>query len=146
MAKTLNKPCTDKERFDFIVNYNRRQGLKIEETDIALYALEPNEIMVDGIPQVNIEYEAKQQAIEQELIGRLTMTPLDFINFLVASGLTLEQINEYLESNLAVKMQLTYCSNVYCGVVCKLLPITIGDITITAEMVVAAFKEKHQLV
>ena len=80
---------------------------------------------------------------EAERIAKLTMTPLDFINFLVSTGLTLEQINEYLETHLDVKMQLTYCSNVYCGVACSLMPVSIGDKIITEDMVVEAFKKKY---
>jgi hypothetical protein len=58
-------------------------------------------------------------------------------------GLTLLQINEYLEANLTVKMQLTYCDKVYCGVAKSLMPITFDGITITAEMVEKAFRDKH---
>ena len=64
----------------------------------------------------------------------MTMTPLDFINFLVDSGLALEQINTYLEANLSIKMQLTYHCNVYCGVAKDLMPITVDDVTITSDM------------
>ena len=81
----------------------------------------------------------------QQRIAKLTMTPLDFINFLVSCGLTLEQINAYLETHLDVKMQLTYCSNVYCGVACALMPVTIGDITITEEDVISAFIKKNEV-
>lgn len=34
------KPFTDIQRADFIVEYNHQQGLNIQETDTALYALE----------------------------------------------------------------------------------------------------------
>lgn len=78
-----------------------------------------------------------------EEINNLTMTPLDFINVLQEFGLTLADINAYLESNLAVKMQLTYCNNVYCGVAKALMPITYEGVTITAEMVETAFKIKN---
>ena len=81
----------------------------------------------------------------QQRIAKFTMTPLDFINFLVSCGLTLEQINYYLETHLDVKMQLTYCSNVYCGVVCALMPVTIGDITITEEKIKEAFIKKYEV-
>lgn len=86
------------------------------------------------------ERKAKERA---EHINNLTMTALDFIGVLQQFGLTLEQINAYLESNLAVKMQLTYCQNVYCGVVKALMPITVGDLTITADMVEIAFRIKN---
>jgi hypothetical protein len=78
-----------------------------------------------------------------EEINNLTMTPLDFIGVLQNFGLTLLQINEYLEANLMVKMQLTYCDKVYCGVAKSLMPITFDGITITADMVEKAFRDKH---
>lgn len=90
-------------------------------------------------PYVETEEERQQR------IAKLTMTPLDFINFLVSCGLTLEQINAYLETHLYVKMQLTYCQFVYCGVACSLMPVTIGDITITEEMVKEAFIKKNEV-
>lgn len=85
--------------------------------------------------------EEKEQ-MEQERINNLTMTALDFIGVLQSFGLTLEQINTYLENNLPVKMQLTYCQNVYCGVAKSFMPIEYEGITITAQMVEDAFKAK----
>ena len=103
---------------------------------------------IDGVRRFEIKevipyIETEEEKAER--IAKLTMTPLDFINFLVSCGLTLEQINYYLETHLDVKMQLTYCSNVYCGVVCALMPVTIGDITITEEMVKEAFIKKYEV-
>jgi hypothetical protein len=80
---------------------------------------------------------------EEERINNLRMTALDFVGVLQSFGLTLEQINAYLESNLPVKMQLTYCQNVYCGVAKSLMPIEYEGITITAQMVEDAFKQKE---
>ena len=45
MSYKLDKPYTDKERADFVVSHNHQNNLRIEETDIALYALEANEMM-----------------------------------------------------------------------------------------------------
>ena len=100
-------------------------------------------IYVDGELVLDPDYEEKQRKKEEERIAQLTMTALDFITFLQQMGLTLEQINAYLDSNLSVKMQLTYCQNVYCGVACALMPITLGDITITKEDVIMAFRIKN---
>ena len=83
------------------------------------------------------------EALEEIRVNNLTMTPLDFIGVLQSLGLTLEQINAFLESNLNIKMQLTYCNSVYCGVVKSFLPITIEGITITPEMVESAFIAKN---
>ena len=45
MCYEIKKPITDKEKADFIVEYNHNQGLKIEDTEMFLFALEPDEIM-----------------------------------------------------------------------------------------------------
>ena len=92
---------------------------------------------------LNPNYEEEQRQKEQDRINNLTMTPLDFIGVLVNLGLSLEQINAFLESNLEIKMQLTYCNSVYCGVVKGFLPIEVCGITITTEMVEQAFILKN---
>lgn len=100
-------------------------------------------IIQDGQLVKNPNYDEQKQAREEERVNNLTMTALDFIGVLQGFGLTLIQINTYLENNLPVKMQLTYCQNVYCGVAKALMPIEYEGITITAEMVEQAFKNKH---
>lgn len=57
--------------------------------------------------------------------------------------MTSEQIKTYLDANIDLDMQLKYCQNVYCGVAKALMPITLGDITITADMVEKAFRIKN---
>lgn len=82
----------------------------------------------------------------QAFINNLTMTPLDFIKVLESLGLTLQQINTFLEANLEIKTQLQYCNSVYCGIVKSFLPITVYGVELTAEMVEQAFKEKNGIV
>lgn len=126
---TLNKPYTEEERLNFIVVQNHQNGYEIKETENALEAW--------GYT----EEEIAQQ--EQERVNNLTMTPLDFIKVLESLGLTLAQITSFLDANLEIKTQLTYCNSVYCGVVKSFLPMTIGELTITAEMAEQAFKAKN---
>ena len=92
---------------------------------------------------LNPNYEQEQAQKEAERVGNLTMTALDFITFLRQCGLTLEQIRAYLDSNIELDTQLKYCQNVYCKVAKSVMPITVGDITITAEMVETAFRVKN---
>ena len=113
------------------------------EPDTTIIEIEPKEDGTRRFEVVEVIQPVPTPEEEAERIAKLTMTPLDFINFLVSTGLTLEQINEYLETHLDVKMQLTYCSNVYCGVACSLMPVSIGDKIITEDMVVEAFKKKY---
>ncbi len=87
--------------------------------------------------------EEEIEEMERERIANLTMTALDFITFLRQCGLTLEQIRAYLDSNIELDTQLKYCQNVYCKVARSVMPITVGNITITAEMVETAFKVKN---
>lgn len=91
------------------------------------------------------EYIAKKQKEEEDKINYLTMTPLDFIKVLQSLGLSLEQINTFLDSNLEIKTQLQYCSNVYCGVVKQFLPLTVNEVEITIENVEQAFKVKNNI-
>ena len=92
---------------------------------------------------LNPNYEQEKAQKEAERIGNLTMTALDFITFLRQCGLTLEQIKAYLDANIELDTQLKYCQNVYCKVARSVMPITVGNITITAEMVEKAFKVKN---
>ena len=123
-------------------------GLEIVCYEGKVFTAERNKYYADdnGEWQARTDEEAAQITAEEkaERINNLTMTPLDFINFLVDSGLTLEQVNTYLEANLSVKMRLTYCQNVYCGAAKALMPITVDDITITADMVEEAFLAKNE--
>lgn len=126
----LDKPYNLKQRIDFIAEQNNALGYEIRETDTELQAWGYTE-----------EELAERH---QEWVNNLTMTPLDFIKVLMSLGLTLEQVNEFLESHLEVKMQLTYCNSVYCGVVKSFLPITIEGVKITPEMAEQAFINKNE--
>lgn len=117
------------------------------ETDIITQAEldeHPNKVIVQkGALVLNPNYAQEEAQKEAERVNNLTMTPLDFIKVLESLGLTLAQITSFLDANLEIKTQLTYCNSVYCGVVKSFLPMTIGDLTITAEMAEQAFKAKN---
>lgn len=81
--------------------------------------------------------------LEEQKVNNLTMTPLDFIKVLQSLGLMLEEINEFLDNNIEIKTQLLYCNHVYCGVVKQFLPITIGEVLITSEMIENIFKQMN---
>ena len=79
-------------------------------------------------------------------IDNLTMTALDFIKVLESAGVTINDIYAYLDTHLEVKAQLTFCQNVYCGVVKQFCPATIGTTTVTTQMVENAFRAKIEIV
>lgn len=66
MAYILNLPCSEFERADFIVLHNHNNGRRIEETSTAIYALETNEIMQNGVPVLDDDYENKQLKLKTE--------------------------------------------------------------------------------
>ena len=71
MAYKLEKPYTDFERADFIVEYNHKRGMLIEETeDGTLYALEKNEIMVNGVAEINPNYEEELSEQRESLFNQ----------------------------------------------------------------------------
>lgn len=100
-------------------------------------------IYSDGEIIENPDYEEVKKQKETERINNLTMTALDFINVVKSLGLSDVDIDEYLQANIPLKNQLTYCQNVYCGVVRNLVPLEVKGKTITDEMVVRAFKLKN---
>ncbi|MCD7780713.1 MAG: hypothetical protein LUH05_08605 [Candidatus Gastranaerophilales bacterium] len=108
-----------------------------------LYHIEEIEALEDGTRQFQIvENPTPTEEEIAERINNLSMTALDFITGLKMFGLSLETINSYLEANLELKMQLTYCNNVYCYVVKQLCPLTVGDFTLTEKITEAMFKYK----
>ena len=60
MGFILEKPCTDIQKNNFIAKHNHRDGLVIKETEAYIFALLPNEIMLNGQPVIDPDYEIKQ--------------------------------------------------------------------------------------
>ena len=52
MSYKLNKPYTENQRADFIVEYNHRKGLLIEETEEGLIAKEPPQPSLDELATI----------------------------------------------------------------------------------------------
>ena len=101
----------------------------------------------EGYTIYNFEIVTDEEARvkSEEYVNYLTMTSLDFINVLRSFGLSLTQIKSYLANNIELDTQLTYCRDVFCGVVRQRLPIKYEGITITDDMIVKAFKSKHNI-
>lgn len=128
----IEKPFTDEQRCNFIVEQNHQQGYEIRETETELQAWGYTE--------------EEQQEQEQERINNLTMTALDFIGVLEKFGLDYyTEIKPFLETHQELDKQLKYCQNVWCGIAKQIfvIPITIGNVTITSDMVEQAFKVKN---
>ena len=79
MSYKLDKPFTDKQRADFIVEYNHKQGLNIQEIETALYALEAWEKLEgDTVIDNPEEHQQEQAKKEAERTQELFITRSDF--------------------------------------------------------------------
>lgn len=113
MSYKLEKPYTGKQRADFIVEYNHNKGLKTEETDNELYALEPWEKLVDGKVIDNTEeYEAEQMQKERERISMLSLTAADVERAIYkAKGMDFEDILELVRESQDIDIDQSQASS-----------------------------------
>lgn len=122
----LKKPYTDKERLNFIVNFNHTKGYEIKEEETQLVAL--------GLT----DEEVKQK--EKEYIAKLTLTPADVERAIYkAKGMDFEDIVEFIKQNppegldiKALKIELKannfYRGNPYVEQVGAILGFTSDDL------------------
>ena len=123
---TLNKPYTEEERIEFIVEYNHNQGLVIEESETELKALGYTEEELEQFERERIAklkltkrevflglYQAKQ--ITPDMIKAQITDPSALIEFEYANdyfrgnplidvigaqlGITPEQLDKFFETN-----------------------------------------------
>ena len=98
---TLNKPCTEEERENFIVWYNHNQGLIIEETETEIRALGYTE-------------EEKAQR-ERERIGNLKLTKREvFLGLFQAKGITPDMIKAQIQDPAAL-IEFEYANDYFRG-------------------------------
>ena len=97
----LQKPYTENERMDFIIQYNHNQGYVIEETETELQAL--------GYTEVEINQQ------ECERIGNLKLTKREvFLGLYQAKGVTPEQIKAQITDEMAL-IEFEYANDYYRG-------------------------------
>ena len=115
------------------------EGLEIKEVEEG-YVIYDFELMtVEEMAAMGVQK-------EQERLNHLTCTALDIVTLIKTLGLTDTEIVQFLNANPSLQLQLTLCKDVYCGVVRQLCPLKISDtVTLTDEMVVSFFKEKHNI-
>ena len=133
----LKKPYTKEQKYNFIITYNHQQGLKIEETDLALYALEKWETLIgDEVVDNKEQWEKEQAQKEKERIAQLNLTGADVERGIYqAIGMDFEDIvnkvNTLQPEGLdvkALKIELKanhfYRGNPYVSAIGKLLGFT----------------------
>lgn len=81
---------------------------------------------------------------EEDRVNRLTMTANDLIKAVKTLGVTDEEIENFLNTHLAIKHELQFCQNVYCGIVKQFLPVEISEgVMLTDELAEHLFKAKN---
>ena len=137
MLYKLEKPVSIQQRADFIVEHNHNNGLRIEETDTALYALEAWELLEGDEVIDNTEaYEQEQALKEKERIAKLNLTGADVERGIYqAKGMDFDDILAFVMANppqgldiKALKIELKanhfYRGNPYVNAVGALLGFT----------------------
>ena len=116
MSYKLEKPLSIEERADFIVEYNHNQGLQIEETELALYALEAWELLEGDEVIDNTEvWQAEQAQKERERIAQLKLTKREvFLGLYQAKGVTPDMIKVQITDPQAL-IEFEYANDYYRG-------------------------------
>lgn len=112
----IEKPLSTQERADFIVEYNHNKGLQIEETDLAMYALEPWELLEGDEVVDNTEaWQAEQELKERERIAKLKLTKREvFLGLYQAKGVTPDMIKAQITDPQAL-IEFEYANDYYRG-------------------------------
>ena len=109
MSYKLEKPYTDKQKANFIVEYNHKQGLKIEEDEAGLFALKDNELIQNGQVIINPNYEKELEQKERERIAKLTCTKRNFALMLQKLGITYTQLKDLISKNEQALLEWDLC-------------------------------------
>lgn len=116
MSYKLEKPYKEEEKLDFIVKYNHGEGLRIEETNSALYALEPWEKLEgDEVIDNTEEFEAEQAEKERGRLNMLSLTKREvFLALYKDKGITPEQLRAQITDNEAL-IEFDFANDYYRG-------------------------------
>ena len=140
----LEYPYTEEDKINFIVEYNHQQGLRIETIDnfieeenyITYYALEANEIIVNGEVIIDPDFEEKEAQKERVRIAKLYLTGADVERGIYkAKGMDFDDIIAFVSANppqgldvKALKIELKannfYRGNPYVSAIGQLLGFT----------------------
>lgn len=102
IKEQLNKPYTEKERIDFIVEQNHQKGYEIKESETALEAWG---YTTDELAQK-----------ERQRLDLLNLTKADVLLALYHDkGITPDDIKEMLKDNVPALIKFDYASTYYRG-------------------------------
>ena len=121
---TLQKPYTENERMDFIVQYNHGMGYVIEETETELQAL--------GYTEEEIALQ------EKERIAKLTCTKRVFALMLQELGITYTMLKQLIATNEQAQLEWDLCVELERGN--PLIDVFGQQLGITSEQIDGLFK------
>ncbi len=109
MSYKLEKPYTDEQYADFVVEHNHNHERTIEETETALFALEANEILQNEKPIINPNYAEELAKRERERINALKITKREFALALQDFGITYTALKELIATNENAQLEWDLC-------------------------------------
>jgi len=105
LKSELQKPYTDEQRADFIVENNHQHGYEIRETEEAIQAW--------GLTQEEAEEEARRKEAERKAMLHLTKREV-FLALYKDKGITPEQIKSQITDPQAL-IEFEYANDFYRG-------------------------------
>ena len=149
MCYVLEKPLTDKQRADFIVEYNHKSGLKIVDTEKYLFALEPDEIMGEKeideelvpYPVIDEEYETKMAQKERERINSLKCTKRVFALILQELGISYSELKTLIATSEQAQLEWDLCVELERSN--PLLDVMAAQLNISSEVLDFIFKKAN---
>lgn len=144
MSYMLSKPFSMRERLNFIIEYNHNKGLRIEESENAIYALEDWEFLDNENIISNIsEWEEEQIKAEAHRIAQLRLTKREiFLALYNDRGITPDEIRALIKDKKAL-IEFEYANEYYRG---NSLIDTVGSLLgYSKEELDYLFEHKHFL-
>lgn len=124
---TLNKPYSEEERVNFIVEQNHNNGYEIKETETALEAWGYTE--------------EEEQEQEREHIGNLQVTKRVFALALQQLGISYTQLKELIASNEQAQLEWDLCVELQRKN--PLLDVMAAQLGVTSETLDMIFKRAN---
>lgn len=100
MSYKLEKPYDEIQYADFVVEHNHKNGRLIEETQDAVYALLEDEMMQNGLPVKNPNYEVEKAQKERDRLNEFFLTGADVERAIYQTkGLDFDDLISLVESS-----------------------------------------------
>jgi hypothetical protein len=137
MENILEQPFTI-EKCEAFNQYCKENKKRIEQIGDKRYALDYNEIVVDGQIIVNPNYEEEQAQAERERINNLTCTKRVFALMLQELGITYTMLKQLIATNEQAQLEWDLCVELERGN--PLIDVFGQQLGITSEQIDGLFK------